>query len=245
MSQPLVEIIQRKYVKGTHPAMRPRDASSIMLLDRRGRVPRVLMGRRNPAAKFMPGFFVLPGGRLDAGDGDVVHHGALQPEDLRRMEMYVQRPTPRRMKALALAAVRETFEETGLKLGVESEKARTAAAPKGWEDFLATGWIPTLDGVRFVARAITPPGRNRRFDTRFFLRDVTDFEVQETLRPTAESELVELAWVPLAEAHKLESAEITQIILGEIRQLVDAGLADSIARPMYRMRHRRFERVAL
>ena len=67
MSKPLIETINRKYMtppKGM-PKLVPVDASSIVLVDRSGEAPRILMGKRNPAAKFMPGFFVFPGGRRE------------------------------------------------------------------------------------------------------------------------------------------------------------------------------------
>ena len=77
------------------------------------------------------------------------------------------------------------------------------------------------------------------------MRDVSDVPDLTTIRPTPESELVELVWVPLDDVEKIETVEITQIILGEIRKLADAGFADTMSRALYRMRHKRFERVSL
>jgi 8-oxo-dGTP pyrophosphatase MutT (NUDIX family) len=245
MSQPLVETIQRNYAKGPHKATRPVDASSIMLVDRRGKLPKVLMGRRNPAAKFMPGYFVFPGGRFEAADAAVPHVGALGESDIARLAEHVTRPSRRRSIGLALAAIRETFEETGVRLGAADPRAATAEVGGDWKDFLDGGMLPSLHGVRFMARAITPPGRPRRFDTRFFSADVTERTDLTTLRPTPDSELVELVWVSFEDAMKLDSAEITQIILGEVRKLAEAGFPEEMRRPMYRMRHGRFERLAL
>src|SRR3546814_19531557 len=71
-----------------------------------------------------------------------------------------------------MAAVRETFEETGLVVGRPAETPKTLRrTPKGWEDFLATGMAPALDGMTYVARAVTPTGRPRRFNARFFVVD--------------------------------------------------------------------------
>lgn len=245
MSQPLVEVIQRNYAKGSHKAMRPVDASSIMLVDRSGKHARVLMGKRNPAAKFMPGYFVFPGGRVETGDAGVPHVGALAQSDIDRLATHTTRPTHRRLTGLALAAIRETFEETGLRLGVADARAASALVPEDWREFIETGMLPSLEGMQFMARAITPPGRSRRFDTRFFTADVTGRADMNTIRPTPESELVELVWVTFEDALKLESAEITQIILGEVRKLADAGFPQDMRRPFYRMRHKRFERIAL
>ena len=72
-----------------------------------------------------------------------------------------------RARALALAAVRETFEEAGLLIGTPLGAGAAPKAPT-WQDFFATGFRPALGRLTFFARAITPPGRPRRFDTRFF-----------------------------------------------------------------------------
>lgn len=245
MAEPLAEIIQRKYAKGPHKAMRPMDAASIILVDRRGKVPKILMGKRNPAARFMPGFFVFPGGRVEPGDTTVPHVGGLGERDHARLAAFVTRPSRRRSTGLALSALRETFEETGLRVGAADPRAATVAVAEGWKDFVAGGLLPSLDGVTFVARAITPPGRPRRFDTRFFACDVSNLADLSTVRPTPDSELVELNWFTIAQAQALESAEITQIILEELLKLHQGGFSPDLKRPLYRMRHGKFERIGL
>lgn len=245
MTDALIEIIERKYIKGQHKTVRPVDASSLVLMDGRGATPKVLMGKRNPAAKFMPGFFVFPGGRVEKSDADVLHAGHLRDVDVARLNQFVTRPSARRIRALALAAIRETFEETGLRLGVASERAKDANVSGDWAEFLSNGQIPTLEGLIYAARAITPPGRPRRFDTRFFVRDVSDLPALTTIRPTPDSELVELVWVDVETACTLESAEITQIILGEIRALAEKRFDETLKRPFFRARHKRFERIGL
>src|SRR5262245_49719404 len=52
----------------TSPYVRPKDAATLILVDRSGRVPKVLLGKRHARHKFMPGKFVFPGGRVDPGD---------------------------------------------------------------------------------------------------------------------------------------------------------------------------------
>ena len=245
MSQPLIETINRKYMKGAHKAMRPVDASSIVLMDRSGPEPRLLMGKRNPAAKFMPGFFVFPGGRTEKHDGDVPHAGSLSADDMRRLGQFVTRPSARRLRGLALGAIRETFEETGLQISVPATGPIAPQADASWAAFLANGQLPNLDGVMFIARAITPPGRPRRFDTRFFALDISGIADVSTVKPTPDSELVELRWVTLDEALNVESAEITQIILGELRRLIAVDFAPDAPRPFFRARHKKFQRIGL
>lgn len=247
MSKPLIEIINRKYMKpppGLKP-MKPVDAASIVLMDRRGPEVKILMGRRNPAARFMPGFFVFPGGRIEKTDADAHHSGSLDARDIARLSQFCTRPTARRLRGLALAAVRETFEETGLRIAVKTSTAVEVDPASPWKDFYEGGFLPSIDGMRFFARAITPPGRPRRFDTRFFVRDTADIGDLSTLKPTPDSELVELRWVTLDEAKTLESAEITQMILADLHAQAEAGFEETLPRPLYRARYKRFERVLI
>ncbi|HUF44051.1 MAG TPA: NUDIX hydrolase, partial [Aestuariivirgaceae bacterium] len=48
------------------PAIRPRDAATLIILRRDGAKTRVLMGKRHSDHAFMPGKYVFPGGRVDA-----------------------------------------------------------------------------------------------------------------------------------------------------------------------------------
>ena len=82
--------------------------------------PKVLMGRRHLRHKFMPGFFVFPGGRVDRTDGSLPSLDELHPRITKRIISNCPRPTLRKTRALALACLRETYEETGLLLGVGS-----------------------------------------------------------------------------------------------------------------------------
>jgi 8-oxo-dGTP pyrophosphatase MutT (NUDIX family) len=115
--------------------------------------------------------------------------------------------------ALALAAVRETFEETGLVVGRPAEgAAKPKRIPKGWEHFLATGMAPALDGLTYVARAVTPTGRPRRFNARFFVVDAEAISGE-----MADSgELLKVRWFSLPDARKLRIRPITELVLAEI-----------------------------
>src|SRR5579864_7306264 len=137
-------------VPGTKTAL-PKDAATLILIRRDGAEARVLMGRRVGGHTFMPDKWVFPGGRVDRGDFRAPYASDLRPDVAARLE---KTATPVRARALAMAAVRETFEEAGLVLG-------SAAAPRpatgGWREFLAHGALAELDALTFVARAITPP----------------------------------------------------------------------------------------
>ena len=76
------------------------------------------MGRRHERHSFMPGKFVFPGGAVDEADARVRPAVDLEPSTLAKLMLRMRgRPSARRARALAMAAVRETFEETGLILG--------------------------------------------------------------------------------------------------------------------------------
>jgi 8-oxo-dGTP pyrophosphatase MutT (NUDIX family) len=123
---------------------------------------------------------------------------------------------PRRGRALALAAVRETFEETGLMLGRPGEGR--GAGP--WREFLARGVLPDLAPLSFVARAITPPGRARRFDVRFFMADA---DALLSLDPGPGcGELDEIAWIPISETKGFDLPAITRFVVQETAERLAA-----------------------
>ena len=83
---------------------------------------------------------------------------------------------------------------------------------------------PDLGHIHFIARAITPPRRPRRFDTRFFTADASAIAhtIEGVVGP--DSELVELTWVPIEEAAHLDMPTITGIVLEELLARVEAGM---------------------
>ncbi|KAB1071675.1 NUDIX hydrolase [Methylobacterium planeticum] len=217
-------------------ALRPRDAATLILVDRRGRAPKVLMGRRNPALVFLPGKFVFPGGRIELGDRHMPVTGTLPDYAEAALVRQVTRPPRHLGRALALAAIRETHEETGLLVGTRAY-GPPEAVPAGWEAFRDHGVLPDLEALHLLARAITPPGRARRFDTRFFVADRRAVAAEEPGRVGAESELVELAWFTLAQARRLDLPGITRAILDELEAQIAVEFAPYRQIPYHFMRH--------
>jgi 8-oxo-dGTP pyrophosphatase MutT (NUDIX family) len=226
------------------PNVTPKDAATLILIDRSGSVPQVLLGRRHHGHKFMPGKFVFPGGRVEAADRAMAAKVTLDPRMEARLTRAVKLPSRAFARALALAAVRETFEETGLLLGARSA-ARPDVPDGPWAAFLRAGFEPDLTAMHFVARAITPPGRPKRFDTRFFTADASAIahRVEGVVGP--DSELVELVWLPIAQAKQLDMPAITTVMLAELEARIAAGLGHDLSVPFYRMLHKRFVRVEL
>ena len=194
-------------------ALRPRDASTLIIVRRDAAMPRVLMGRRNAGHSFMPDKWVFPGGRIDRSDFRAPHATELRPDVAARLE---RAASPARARALALCAVRETFEETGLLLA-RAAPARPCAGP--WRTFLAHGVLADLAALEVVARAITPTRRVKRFDARFFMADAERLISLERLPDCGE--LDELAWVELDEAAGLDLPNITRFILRELALRLD------------------------
>lgn len=199
----------------TETEAKPRDAATLVLLRRdNDGSPRVLMGRRGGGARFMPSKIVFPGGALDPDDDALTPQRTLEPDCVRRLSQ----DSAAAPQALALAALRETFEETGLTLGAPDPgaAARAAEAPEGWRAFLSQGLEPRLDALRFFFRAVTPPVLPVRFDARFFLADVSAVHGDPDDFSGASGELSDLGWMPVAEAQALEPPFITGVVLAEI-----------------------------
>ncbi len=205
--------------------LRPRDAATLIIVRHKSGRAEVLMGERSAKHVFVPHNYVFPGGRVDRADGYVEPAEPLRADVLERLSASA---TPRRAKAIALAAVRETFEETGLILGRPREAGEITKVPKGWEHFFETGMVPVLGGLTYVARAVTPTGRPRRFNARFF---VVDAELLQG-RERGNGELEELRWFSLEEAAALKIRPITKMVLAEIAARLEKGDLHDPERPV-------------
>ncbi|MCA3507655.1 MAG: NUDIX hydrolase [Rhodobacter sp.] len=181
----------------------------------RGPDPRVLMGQRGAGAVFMPSKYVFPGGAVDADDALVPVGPALHPTCAARLAAPGAPPAG----ALAAAAIRELWEETGLALARPGQ----AALPPGWAGFAAQGLVPDASALRFFFRAITPPGRTRRFDARFFLADAARVTGDPDDFSAASDELGHLHWLPLSQARDLDLPFITEVVLAEVAALAGAA----------------------
>jgi 8-oxo-dGTP pyrophosphatase MutT (NUDIX family) len=205
----------------------PRDSATLILVRHGQDAPRILMGQRGRSASFMPDKFVFPGGALDPHDRELAPKTRLT--DLCAARLDRRCDSLGLGPALALAAIRETFEETGLAIGTADGGATADTAPDGWREFVGRGLMPSLDRLRFVFRAITPPTRPKRFDARFFLAqadavvgDLDDFSA-------ASGELTHLQWVDLAQARALDLPFITRVVLAEVEEILRDPAADRAA----------------
>ncbi len=205
--------------------LRPRDAATLVIVDRSGPAPRILMGRRRADLAFMPNKFVFPGGRVDASDSRAPSVDELPTHEIDKLMLaMLGRPSRRRARGLAFAAVRETLEETGIMIG------RQQSVSNGLLTFL-----PQLTPLTFFARAITPPGRTRRYDTRFFSVDAGAISAQGHPR---DDELSALDWYTLEQARALDLPGITRRVVSDVTVMIDqVASARRVGLPFYHMRY--------
>ncbi len=223
------------------PDVTPRllDAASIILIDASITAPRLLMGLRQPDNIFLPNKWVFPGGRVEASDREIVCTDCLTPHDeAALMHGMPEETSPSWAVTVALAAIRELCEETGVALGQAA--ADSDALDDVWPEFRARRLRPRLASLTMVARAITPPGRPRRYDTRFFLANRHD-----TIGEPGEGdgEFADLRWFTIGEARDLDLPTITRMILGDVEAHVSNS--NSFARggiPFYYELDGRFRR---
>jgi 8-oxo-dGTP pyrophosphatase MutT (NUDIX family) len=201
--------------------VRPRDAASLILLRGEGEAVEVLVGRRSARARFMPGVYVFPGGRIEAPDGLpwTIESGA-------------EAMAPRLLRG-ARAALRETWEEVGVLFGRKAPPPSPAAAPPAREApieraYRTHGLAAAIDRLQYVGRAITPSRSRRRFNTRFFLGDGGDVFGE----PQASEELEDARWRRLESGLLDGFADVTRFMLARALAL-RGGTAEGAAPLFY------------
>lgn len=203
----------------------PRDAATLILVRHGAAGPEILMGQRSSRARFVPGSFVFPGGRLDSHDREAKPATPLAAP-VARMGL---RGNAAKARALAMAAVRETFEETGLLLAADGDVGD--ADDDTWREMRALGKAPDLSRLTYLARAITSPYSPIRFHARFFMA---------MYRPAdggigGSGELSDLQWIPSARAEEYDLLDVTHFMLGEVRRRLADPDAETVPLFAYRL----------
>jgi 8-oxo-dGTP pyrophosphatase MutT (NUDIX family) len=214
---PTSRLLTARTEPGRFPNCRPRDAATLIIVDESGGEAKVLMGKRHLDHRFMPGKFVFPGGRVEPKDYLAGHRldlpMAVEAKLLRGVKGIAH---PGRARALVHAALRETQEETGLVIPLRKGGSGEAADKT----------------LSFIARAITPPGRPKRFDTRFFALPASSIAERTDI---VDGEFSAIHWLSLAEAREADLPLITRVILDELEARLQAGLLADMTRevPFY------------
>jgi 8-oxo-dGTP pyrophosphatase MutT (NUDIX family) len=194
---------------GERRVARPVDAAGLVLIRRGPGGPEILLGRRHGRAGFLPDIYVVPGGRVDHDDGAASGFAEpLHPNAVAQLKAGSRGRSP---LAFARAAIRETYEETGLLLTAgDKARAKPAGGPL-WQAYGVQGCRPGFDALDFICRAITPTYSKRRYNTRFFLAD----GAKATGKLVGNGELEDLRWWPLTELPRLAIVDVTEFVLTE------------------------------
>ena len=224
----------RDILAGHQAPAEPRDAATVMLLRSRPAGLEVYMLRRQATMAFAPGAYVFPGGSVDVRDAD--EQVAWTGPDAAEWGRIFDAP-PSLARALVCAAVRETFEESGVLLAGESADSVVADTTSDeWEadrqalldrsvslaELLGRrGLVLRADLLRPWSRWITPVVEPRRYDTRFFAAALPGGQRTRDVG----GEASEVAWVRPAEA--LQAGKRGEIRLFPPTAVTLSELADS------------------
>ena len=186
-----------------------KDAASLIVIKKIKSNLYILMGKRPPKQVFMPDIFVFPGGRVEKSDGYMESFSELTNGV---SNILTRHCTAHRARAIALASIRETYEETGLMIGKTHEEFKSISS-KNWKDFQNKKVKPRLDVLSLIARAITPKGQARRYNARFFAVDA----IHSHGKITKNDELLEIDWYPIEYIkNNLPLAQVTELVLNQI-----------------------------
>ena len=200
-----------------------RPAATVILWRKAADGINVLMGQRGAGAVFMPSKFVFPGGAVDPADHAVALARGLDATTSARLALCSEGLAP---ETLAAAAIRELWEETGLAMAHPGRWWPAHDAGKDWARMAGAGLQPDAASLRLVFRAITPPGRSRRFDARFFLAPAGAVAGDASDLAAASGELSHLQWITLDRARLLDLPFITEVVLAEVGHLLGGGRDD-------------------
>ena len=186
----------------------PKDAASLLLIDKQSSPYKVLMGKRHQNNTFMPDVYVFPGGALEQSDKN---QATSCPPDIQKQRFHFLKHDNETVfqTALLWCALRETFEETELDLfanfGFQTHRNDVSQEQQSWQNL--------FENCVFLARAITPPSNKKRFDTRFFIYELPDHVNKQA---QIGDELVDLQWVSFQQALSLNLHVMTRVILEDL-----------------------------
>jgi len=211
-----------------------RDAATVALLRAAPGGPEVYLLRRVRQMAFAGGMHVFPGGSVDPADAAADTGWAGPPPAAWAAAFDCAEPLAR---ALVCAAVRETFEESGVLLAGpsadtvqgdvstdawEAERAALEAREQSLSELLARrGLLLRADLLRPLAHWITPEVEPKRFDTRFFLAELPPGQVTRHVGGEAE----ERVWVRPRDTGGLAMLPPTASVLADLAAYDDIGSA--------------------
>lgn len=213
---------------GEWPHRPARDAASLVILDDSTGEPRILMGRRGGGHVFLPGILVFPGGRVEPRDYRLKPRRDFPAETVGKIAAQSRTQHPAAFaRALAAAALRESCEEVGFRVP-------WCDAERGAD----------LRQLSFIARALTPSMRPRRFDTRFFCLYCRG---QLPALRAGDGELEDVSWYALHTLARHDLHVVSRAVIETLIHRLNAGrLYDPNAPvPFLFTRGSRFQRVLI
>ena len=174
--------------------IKPKPAATLIITKIKNKKVHVLMGKRPNKARFAPGMWVFPGGKLDKSDLTISKNYITNSKIIKNLISL--KAIPPLGKGLIHTAIRETEEETNLKLKSNNIKNM---------------WV--------LGRAITPLTRPMRFDTKFFVAPSDCF----IGKVKGNGELAKLEYVEINKALNLPMFDVTEFILQEINKRINKG----------------------
>ena len=213
----------------TPPAtpVRPRDAATLIVVRPGDRGLLCLMGRRHADSEFLPGYYVFPGGAVERSDRAAK---PASPLDLAHLGAMGVGGNARTAVALGVAAVRETFEETGIMV---ADAGDVGNAPGGtFDEMRRRGVAPALGRLVYLGRAITPTDSPIRFHARFFLARLGPGPAELG----GDDELHDLSWVPLGDVASLPTIGITRFMARFAGDILERVPALPAGRPVFSSR---------
>ena len=190
---------------------KPRNAASLVLLKEDNEDIKVLLGKRSSKAKFMPGAWVFPGGVIDKKDFKQNITSSLDSKIIKKLAVANNFNLA---NALAVTAIRETAEETGLLLGKFNKNVpnKNLDLQNGIDLLSSHNLVPDLSKISYLGRAITPTFSPIRFHARFFVADAR--YLKGKIKTT--DELVEIDWISVQQARELPMADVTEFMIQEL-----------------------------
>ena len=219
-------------VPATCPAtpVRPRDAATLIVVCPGARGFLCLMGRRHADSEFLPGYYVFPGGAVERSDRAAK---PASPLDLAHLAAMGVGGNARTAVALGVAAVRETFEETGIMVADPGDVGNAPGAT--FDEMRRRGVAPALGRLAYLGRAITPTDSSIRFHARFFLARLGPGPAELG----GDDELHDLSWVPLGDVPSLETIGVTRFMARFAVDVLERDPSLPARRPVFSTRGRR------
>ena len=186
-----------------------RDAASLIIYRHQQNRLQALMGKRSDQAKFAPGIYVFPGGNIETEDGKIHTAPGFNTSGLSAR-------AAKKLPLLALTAIRETWEETGLMVAQKGQQLQ--ASGTSWDAFSNLGLSPAPHRLEYLGRAITPTYSSTRFHARFFATEWKNCEGEIQ----SDGELSNIRWVDITNPENLPMYDVTEYMLDQLNSMLNA-----------------------